>query len=108
MYFKVPIREVEKPSHFYLFRFGCKLNSLKLVDLFAQQVYAGRWIHHTPQIYIVVICNWIIELPLQVINDSDYTHTARSTINENGYVVNGARLLNRGLEEFRVCYMTPR
>ena len=62
----------------------------------------------THQIFIVVICNWIIELSLQVNNDSDYTHTARSTGNENVYVINGARLLNGGLQEFRVCYLTPR
>ena len=46
-----------------------------------------RWftskLHHKPQVYIIVICNWILELSLQVINDSDYTHTALSTGNEN-------------------------
>ena len=87
------------------FRYGCKLNSLVLEDSFIQKVYTGRWSRHKPQVYIVVICNWIIELALQVINASDYTHTASSTGNENVYVVNGARLLNGGLQEFRVCYV---
>ena len=46
-------------------------------------------LHHKPQVYVVVICKWVIELSLQVINDSDYTHTARSTGNENVYVAMG-------------------
>ena len=65
-------------------------------------------LHHKPQVYIVVICNQVIELSLQVINDSDYTHTARITGNKNVYVVNRVRLKNRGLQELRVCYMTRR
>ena len=49
------------------FRFGCKLNSLVLVDLLNQNVYTGRWLHHTPQVYNVVICNRVIELSLQLL-----------------------------------------
>ena len=60
------------------FVLGCKLNSLVLVYLFIQKftIRTGRSLHHTPQIYIVVIfVNWVlIELSLQVINASDYTH----------------------------------
>ena len=92
---------------FLLFDFGCKLNSLRLVDLFARKVYTGGWLHHTPQIYIVVICNWIIELSLQVINDSDYTHTASSTDNENVDVVNGARLLTEDYKNFAFATWLP-
>ena len=43
----------------------------------------GRSLHHKPPAYIVVICNWVIELSLQVINGSDYTHTGRSTLENN-------------------------
>ena len=61
-----------------LFCLGFKLNSLILVDLFIQKVYTGRWLHHMPQIYIVLICHRVIELSLQVINASNYSHTQDS------------------------------
>ena len=35
------------PYHIYLFRFGCKLNSLFLEDLFIQKVYIGRWLRRS-------------------------------------------------------------
>ena len=67
----------------YFYLFWCKLNSLVLVDLFIQKVIirAGRALHHMPQVYIVVICHWVIELSLHVYNASDYMHGTTQVIN---------------------------
>ena len=65
----------EDLSHYlYLFSFGCKLNSLMLVDFFIQKVIirVGRSLQNTPQIYIVEVIYHFKLLMLQIIHTAQH------------------------------------
>ena len=70
--------------------FGCKLNSLILVDLFIQKASVGSSLQNTPVLHLRGY------LSLQVINFSDYTHSTAQVVNMFGFTLSMERRLVNG------------